>query len=181
MTRICCAVSLLPRIWSSCLTAGCSEGRTRHAAPLASPLSGTEASAQPHSWATAHRACRKDFCSAGDEAAASQKAASCHPQALGVLENHPLVVPSSPPSPLLLRACSGSAPLSFPPQWSLSASPQRRFQLVQPPRFYNKNLQHLFLERWGRQERKRSTKPAARDPSRSCHLHSPQPQELWVI
>lgn len=94
------------------------------AAPLASPLSGTDASAQPHSEPGEPSSTRgpqqmepaERISAVGDQAAASQKAASCHTQALGVLEKHCLVVPCSPPSLLLLRACSGSAPLSLPHQ-----------------------------------------------------------------
>lgn len=92
------------------------------AAPLAPPLSGTDASAQPHSEPGEPSSTpgpqrmepAERISAVGDQAAASQKAASCHTQALGVLENHDLVVPCSPPSPILLRACSGSAPLSLP-------------------------------------------------------------------
>lgn len=77
--------------------------------------------------------------------------------------------PSQPPPALLPFPSLPSYPSLHLPRAGFSWSPLR---------FHNKMA---LLERWGRQERKRSTKPAARDPSRSCHLHSPQPQELWII
>lgn len=116
------------------------------AAPLASPLSGTGASAQPHSQpgepnpALGHSGwnLQKGFLLCWRSGSRLSKGSLVSPTGFRS-EHHPLVVPSSPPSPLLLRVCSSSAPLSLPPSPVLPlSSPWSRFQL-EPPQILQQN------------------------------------------
>lgn len=168
------------------LAAECSEGRTRHCcSPGISPVRHWCISTAPlrarraqlHPWATADGACRKDFCCGRSGSSLSKGSLVSHPgfRSAGKALSGCSMFPSQPPPPQsLFRLCS---PLPPSPVIPLCICPEQ-VSAGTPPDFTTK---WLFLERWGRQERKRSTKPAARDPSRSCHLHSPQPQELWVF
>lgn len=166
MGRICWAVLLVPGIWSS--GTGCGVLTRQDQALLllwhlpspvtlildcwsAAPVPARRAHLHPR--ATVEEACRKGFRSAGDQAADSQKAASCLQGSARTSfrsgGNHKLVVckaegavfPSCPPS------CSEPVQALFPlpsldsnPSLCLQRKP--RSKLVgfsyNPPKFYNK-------------------------------------------